>query len=81
MNLEKLVSQIHSDSDSAESIADSDFEDGELREMLASTLFVRGREEDSDSSRKPKASGKPDAMVKEEQVHNELKLITQDERA
>ena len=31
-----LQSQMHSDYDSAESIADSDLEDGELRKMLAS---------------------------------------------
>ena len=33
-----LQSQMHSDYDSAESIADSDLEDGELRKMLASPL-------------------------------------------
>ena len=56
-------SQMHSDYDSEESIADSDLEDGELRKMLASPLFVRGREENSDSSRKPTASAKPEAVV------------------
>ena len=54
-------SQIHSDYDSAESIADSDLEDGQLRKMLASPLYIREREGTSDSSRKPRASGKPDA--------------------
>ena len=68
-------SQIHSDYDSAESIADSDLEDGQLRKMLASPLYIRERERKSDSSRKPRASGKL------EQVHNGLKLVTQDERA
>ena len=33
-----LQSQMYSDYDSAESIADSDLEDGELRKMLASPL-------------------------------------------
>ena len=54
-------SQIHSDYDSAESIADSDLEDGQLRKMLASPLYIREREENSDSSRKLIASGKLDA--------------------
>ena len=35
-----VQSKIHSDDDSAESIADSDLEDGELRKMLASTLCM-----------------------------------------
>ena len=35
-----IQSQIHSDFDSAESIADSDLEDGEVRKMLASPLTV-----------------------------------------
>ena len=43
-------SQMHSDYDSAESIADSDLEDGELRKMLTSPLYVQGRE-DCESSR------------------------------
>ena len=34
-----LQSRIHSDHDSAESIADSDLENGELRKMLASPLY------------------------------------------
>ena len=70
MNLEKIgvkslfynQSQIHSDYDSAESIGDSDLEDGQSREMLASPLYIREREGNSGSSRKPRASGKPDAM-------------------
>ena len=49
--------------DSGESIADSDLEDGELREMLASPLYIRERGENFDSSRRPKASGKPEAEV------------------
>ena len=40
--------------DSAESIADSDLEDGELHQMLTSPLYAQ------------KASGKPDAMVVQE---------------
>ena len=52
-----LQSQMHSDYDAAESIADSDLEDGELRNMLASPLFLREREANSGSSRRPPASG------------------------
>ena len=47
----------HSDYDSAESIADSDLEDGEFRKMLASPLYMQGRG-DSESSRTPTAPGK-----------------------
>ena len=39
-----LLSQMHSDYDSAESIADSDLEDGELRKMLASPLYKQDRD-------------------------------------
>ena len=49
-----LQSQMHFDHDSAESIADSDLEDGELRKMLASPLYVQNRE-DYESSRMPMA--------------------------
>ena len=51
-----LQSQMHSDHDSAESIADSDLEDGELRRMLASPLYMQSRE-DCESSRMPIAPG------------------------
>ena len=51
-----IQSQMHSDYDSAESSADSDLEDGDLRKMLASPLFIQGRE-DHESSRRPTASG------------------------
>ena len=54
---------IHSDYDSAESIADSDLEDGQLRKMLASPLYIQEREGNFETSRKPRVSGKPDAMV------------------
>ena len=71
MNLEKLVqrcpylqSQMHSDDDSAESIVDSDLEDGELRKMLDSPLYRQDRE-DCRSSRIPTAPGKPAAMIQE----------------
>ena len=37
-----VQSRIHSDDDSAESIADSDLEDGELRKMLAPPLWIHG---------------------------------------
>ena len=58
-----VQSRIHSDYDSAESIAHSDLEDGELRKMLASPLHVHGRGENDDSSQRPIASGTPDAEV------------------
>ena len=48
-----LQSHMHFD-DSAESIADSDLEDGELQKMLTSPMYAQ------------KASGKPDAMVVQE---------------
>ena len=57
-----IQSQMHYDYDSAESIADSDLEDGELRKMLASPLYVQSRE-DCKSSRIPTASGKLAAMI------------------
>ena len=38
-------SQMHSDDDSAESIEDSDLENGELRKMLASPLYRQDRED------------------------------------
>ena len=50
-------SHMHSDYDSAESIADSDLEDGELRKMLTSPLYMKSRE-DCESSRMPSAPGK-----------------------
>ena len=53
-----IQSQMHSDYDSAESIADWDLEDGELRKMLA----TQGRG-DQESSRKPTASGKLEAVI------------------
>ena len=49
-----IQTQMHFDHDSAESIADSDFEDGELRKMLTSPLCAQ------------KATGKLDAMVIQE---------------
>ena len=56
-----LQSQMHSDDDSAESMADSDLEDGELRKMLASPLYMQSRE-DCESSRIPIAQVKRAAM-------------------
>ena len=61
-----IQAKIHSDYDSAESIADSDLEDGELPNMLASPLYLHGRRENFDSSRRPTASGKPEAQVTQE---------------
>ena len=54
----------HSDYDSAESIADSDLEDCELRKMLASPLYGQNRE-DCKPSRIPTAPEKPAALVQE----------------
>ena len=50
--------QMHSDYDSAESIADSDLEDGALRQMLTSPLFVQ----------ESTAPVKPAAMIQERRV-------------
>ena len=55
-------SQMHSEYDSAESIADSDLEDGELRKMLASPLYLQNRE-DYESSRMPIATAKLGALL------------------
>ena len=59
-----LQSQMHSDYDTAESIADSDLEDKELRKMLASPPCMQTRE-DCDSSRMPFAPVKPAALLQE----------------
>ena len=56
-----LHSQMHSDCDSAECIADSDLENGEQRIMLASQLYMQSRE-DFESSRMPIALVKPAAL-------------------
>ena len=53
---------MRSDYDSAERIADSDLEDGELRKMLASPLYMQERE-DHEPSRRPTASKKPEAVI------------------
>ena len=55
---------MHSDYDSAESTADSDLEDGELRKMLASPLQMQSRE-DCESFRIPIAPVKPAALLQE----------------
>ena len=44
----------------------TDLEDGHLRKMLASPLNIQGREEISEPSRAPEASGKPEAMEMQE---------------
>ena len=71
MILEKLVSryptsssQIQPEYDSAERIPFLDLEDGELRKILASPLYIRVRGS-SESSRRPTASGKPEAVIKQ----------------
>ena len=38
-----IQSQMHSDYDSAESIAESDLKDGELRKMVTSPLYMQDR--------------------------------------
>ena len=53
---------MHSDCESAESIADWDLEDGELRKMLASPLFLQHRE-DCEPSRMPIAQVKLAALL------------------
>ena len=52
---------MHSEYDSAESIAHSDLEDGELRKMLASPLCMQSRE-NCESCRMPIAPGKFSAL-------------------
>ena len=59
-------SLIHSAYDSAESIADSNLEDEQLRKLLASPLYIQEREGDFVSSRKHRVSWKPDAMVEQQ---------------
>ena len=59
-----VQSRIHSDYDSAQSIADSDLEDGELRKMLASPVYIQNRQ-DRKSSRMPIAPEEPAAMTQE----------------
>ena len=58
------IQSLHSDFDSVESIADSDLEDGELRNMLASPLYVQSRE-DCEPSRITIAPEKPAALLQE----------------
>ena len=57
-----IQAQMHSDYDSAESIADSGLEDGELPENAGVTAENTGRG-DHKSSRRPTASGKPEAVI------------------
>ena len=52
---------MHADYDSAESIGDSDLEDGELRKMMALPPHLRSRE-DCESSRMPIPPAKPAAL-------------------
>ena len=59
-----LQSQMHSDYHSAESIADSYLEDGELRKMFSSPLYLQNRE-DHESSRMPIALVNPAALLQE----------------
>ena len=55
---------MHSEYDSAESIADSDLEDGELWKVLTSPLYKPNRE-GCESSRTSTAPGKLAALLKE----------------
>ena len=57
-------SQMHSEYDSAERIADSDFEDGNFKKMLAAPLYLQNRE-DYESSRMPIATEKRAALFQE----------------
>ena len=59
-----IQSQMHSDYDSAESTADSDVEDGGLRTLMASPLYIQGRG-GCKSSRLPTALVKTAAMIQE----------------
>ena len=68
-----LQSQMHSDYDSAESSADSYLEDGGLRKMLASPLYLQSREE-CEFSRSHRGN-LLHCYRKVEQVHSALKLI------
>ena len=60
----KFSQMCDSDYDPAESIANSDFEDGELRKKLASPLYLQHRE-DYESCRIPIALVKPAAVLQE----------------
>ena len=62
-----VQSQMHSDYDSAASIAESDLEDGELRRIATSSLYMQDRE-DCMSSRISTAPEKPAAMIQERGV-------------
>ena len=59
-----LQSQMHSENDSEESFADSVLEDGELRRMLTSPLYLQNRE-DYESSRMPIATVTHAAILQE----------------
>ena len=52
-----VQSRIHSDYDAAETIAHSDLEDGDLRKMLASPLYVHGRGENMTLLKNPQLQG------------------------
>ena len=70
-----LQSQMHSDYDSAESIADSDLEDGELRNMLASPLYMQSREYCESSRCQSHRGNLLHCYRREEQVQSVLKLM------
>ena len=57
IEMSHFQSQMHSDYDSAESTADSDFEDGELRKMSGLPFCGQSRK-DCGSSRIPNCTGK-----------------------
>ena len=59
-----LQSQMHSDHDPAESIADSDLEDGDHEKCWFHFCICKNRE-DSESSRMPPAPGKLAALLQE----------------
>ena len=72
-----LQSRMHSDYDSAESIEDSDLEDGELRKMTGFNHCICKVREHCESSRMPIAPGKPNALLQERRSKCQflLKLI------
>ena len=69
-------SQMHSDYDSAESIADSDLEDGELRKMLASPLKTRWRGEYFEMKRAQELRVDKISVQKIGEIHETIQKLT-----
>ena len=70
-----LQSKMDSDYDSAESIADSDLEDGELRKMLASPLYLQIKKTMNPLECQSHRGYLLHYFRREEQVQSVLKLI------